>query len=339
MAAVVERDQTGKREDLRDAITYADRKKSKFMTRIKKGTQPSNTLMEWMVDNYPEPRSEGTVDEADVTNFENFAAGRVPLNNRLQIFERKPKVSRLANKVSDVAGVGRRKEMAKSIAKSIVMVKRDMEFHVLSDLEAVVDDGNAGNKTRALGKWIQSTAQAIYPVPDDYRPAAAQIDTTAIASIADDTIIGVMQAIYDVTGDDEADLVGWCGSTFKRAVSKLTLYQPTVANFDSVRRFTQMGDGKKITQSVDVLETDFGTLKLVLAAFINTGGTEGAHKSAASKRLCYVTPMEMLEWRASENPNYRALEDAGGGPRGLTESIGGLVCLNPKPFGAFRPSA
>lgn len=337
MAGLTERTQTAKREDLRDAITYADRKKTKFVSRVKKGTEPSNVLMEWPVDNYPEPRNEGVVDEEDATDFENFAAGRKLLHNRLQIWERKPKVSRLAEKVSDVAGVGKRKEMAKSISKSIVSLKRDLELSLLGDDEMREDDGNNGNKTRALGRWIQSTAQAIHPVDPDYRPPATSIDsTTAIADITDDTIINVMASIFDVTGDDEADLVGWCGSTFKRAVSRLTMYQKTVAGYEAVRRFNGQAAAKTITQSVDILETDFGTLKLQLVTFINTGND---HKTAASKRLCYVTPMDMLELRFKEDPNYRSLEDQGGGPRGISEAIGGLVVLNPKGLGAFRPPA
>lgn len=335
MAGLTERNQTAKREDLRDAITYADRKMTKFVSRVRKGTEPSNVLMEWPVDNYPEPRNEGVVDEEDATDFENFAAGRKLLYNRLQIWERKPKVSRLAQKVSDVAGVGKRKEMAKSISKAIVTAKRDIELTTLGDDEMREDDGTNGNKTRALGRWIQTTAQAVLPVPDEYRPPAASVDaTTAIADITDDSIINVMASIFDVTGDDEADLVGWCGATFKRAITRLTLYQKTVATFEAVRRFNAQSAAKTITSSVDILETDFGTLKLQLVSFINTGND---HKTAASKRLCYITPMDMLELRFSEDPNYRALEDQGGGPRGLVEAIGGLVVLNPKGMGAFRP--
>lgn len=335
MAALTEREQVGKRQDLRDAITYADRKKTRFLSRVKKGTEPSNVLMEWPVDNYPEPRAEGVVDEEDATDFENFAAGRKMLNNRLEIFERKPKVSRLANKVSNVAGVGKRKEMAKSIAKAIVMLKRDIEFRCLGDGEAQEDNGTVGNKTRGFGKWVQATAQDLLPVPADYRPAAAQIDaSTAMANYVDDTIINVMAALYDVTGDEEMSLNGYCGSTFKRAVSKLTLYAKSESGFEVVRRFNQNGTGKSINMSVDVLETDFGTATLQLASFINTGGD---HRSAASKRLCLLLDMDMVEVRFSEDPNYRPLEDAGGGPRGIAEAICGTVCLNPKGLAAFRP--
>ena len=338
MPQLSEREAVAKRQDLSNTIHVADMKKTPFTSSVKKGTNPTNTLVEWPVDNYPAPSSEGAVDEQDAQNFENLGAPDAVLQTRLQIWERKPKVSRLAELAANQAGIGPKRAFAKSVAKSLVMIKRDMEFTSLGDNESRIGTSSQGMRMRGLGKWIQSTAQTDLPVPEDYRPPAASISTTNIADISDDTLTGVVQSMYDQTGDDDMQLTGWCGSRIKRALSRLTMYGKTETGLTLARRYNQPAESGKVTMKVDVLETDYGTIFLRLASFINTGGD---HTSDASKRLCYLTPMndEAMRLRFAENPNNRELENAGGGRRGITEAIGTLEVGNPLWFGKLAPAA
>lgn len=334
MPQLIERDAVAKREDLSDVIHIADKKKTPFFSAVKKGTKPTNTLTEWPVDGYPDPTTEGAVDEQDVTSFENLGTPDAVLQGRVQIFERKPKVSRLAELVANQAGVGTRKAYAKSVAKALVMIVRDIETTALGDNESRVGTSSLGGRMRGLGKWIQATAQSDLPVPADYRPAAAAIYSGNLSDLDDDDLIAVMQSIYDNTGDDEMQLMIFAGSLAKRRMSKLTAYTKDETGYTAVRRYNETG-GKVIRHKVDLLDTDFGQGIIRLSSFINTGGTP---KTDASKRLAHFVNMDTVSMRFAENPNVMELPNMGGGRRALVQAIGTLEVGNPLFNGALKPA-
>src|SRR6056300_712821 len=202
MAGLFEINQIGKREDLLDLLTRVDEKATPFMTLVNKGATPRNTYIEWPVDVYDAPSLGGTVDGSDVSSYENHAANRALLSSYLQTFRRTAQVSRLAQEVSNVAGVS--DEVAEAIAKKGVELLRDMESTCLSDQEHQADDGTNPYLLRGLGTWIRDTAninaQVTHQVPADYRPAAGQYITTATASLTESNIQSVLQSIWNATG-------------------------------------------------------------------------------------------------------------------------------------------
>lgn len=339
MGQVVERNAIAKRQDLSDELSLADSKKTIFTSMVKKTSGPENTLIEWPVDNMPEPQSDGAVDEADTQDFEDLGSPKAVLQTRLQIWERKPKVSRLAQVAMNQAGVGKKKAFAKAVAKGLVALKRDIEFTVLSGREAAIGTAAVGNQTRGLGKWIQDSAQSTYPVDAAFRTPTAAINTgTAIADMTDDTAIGIMQAMYDQTGDSDMTILGICGSIAKRGWSRLVAYDKVPAGLTLTRQFNN-AKGRTVERKVDVLETDFGTVILRLSSFINTDGTVGSHKTDNSKRLTYFVPEEEVSMRFAEEPNSEELPNAGGGPRALISAIGALLVNNPLMFGKHAPTS
>ena len=335
MPQLLERTALGKRQDLSDVMHVADKKKTPFFTAVKKGTKPMNTLTEWPLDSYPSPTTKGAVDEQDVQSWENLSGPDAVLQGRLQIFERKPKVSRMAELASNQAGIGPRKAYAKAVAKGLVMIARDIETTALSDNDSKLGTGKDGAQMRGLGKWISSAAQGDLPVPDKYRPDAAAIYTGALADIGDDDITAVLQAIYDKTGDDDMQLMGFTASAAKRRISRLTQFVKDQAGFTPVRRYEQE-NGDTITSKVDILETDFGQVILRLSSFINTGGDP---TSAASKRLSHFVNMETVSMRFAENPNAEELPNMGGGRRALIQAIGTLEVGNPLFNGGLQPAS
>lgn len=338
MPELIERDAKAKRQDLSDKLHLADQKKTPFISAVAKGTAPISTLGEWATEKYPDPVTEGAVDEQDVQDYEKLEGPDEVLQGRLQIWERKPKVSRLAQVAMAAAGVPRKKAFAKALAKGLIMLKRDMEATCLGDNESRVGTNAQGYKIRGLGRWIQNGAQADLPVPAAYRTPAASIFTGAIGDINDDTIVGIMQSMFDETGDSDMNLTGWVGSSLKRAVSALTWHSKTDADFVNVRSYNADAGADTITRKVDVLDTDFGRAVLRLSSFINTGGDP---KSAASKRLGYIMPMteDAVRMRFATEPHSRELEDKGGGPRALIEAIGRLEVGNPLWMGKIAATA
>lgn len=338
MPAFVERDAVGLRRDLSDALAVADAKKTSYTTALKKGVAPTNTLTEWPVDRYRAPDITGAVDEAPVTEYEDIHNVDAILSGRVQIKQNSWRLSRFADRVMDQAGVGRKKAFAKAMAKAIILLKRDWETIALGDGESQAGTGTVGGRTRGMLKWAQATAQSDLPVDSNYRPPAAQNDTTAVASVTDETITGILQSLCDNTGDFEADLRMTVGSTLRRRLSRLTFHDKDESGYTAVRRFNQSAEDAKLVLKVSVLDTDFGRVQLHTSSFINTGGDP---TSAASKRLALIHPMtdECARMRFAWDLSARELPDDGGGRRAFAESAAVIEVGNPLWLARMVPSA
>lgn len=334
MAALFERTQVGKREDLADYIALVDAKDTPIVSMAPKGNKPGNTLLEWQADNMPAAVTTGSVDGVDVSAYENLNSGRALLQNYIQVFQRAIRVSPLAVDVSRVAGL--RDELAGMVAKGIKTLKRDMEATVSSDNDAQADDGTNPYLTKALGTFISATGGAGgTQVPSAFRTPAASINTTATASFAESDVQGVLTSIYGQTGQfKEYDCV--VGTTLKRAFSNLlfttgitttSTVGVTGSGATAVRTFSRDANSDAYIASVDIFEGDFGRLKLHPSLF-----TPNAFRG-------YVLDMDLLELRYTNMPEVRELPDAGGGPARLIKAVAGLVCKNPLGLGKFSASS
>lgn len=334
MPGLAERNQVGKREDLADVIAIVDARKTPFSSMVKKGKKPGNTLMEWQVDAYDDTKLDGVIDGEDVTDFENAGENRAVLRNYIQKFRRTAMVTTDAEETSDVAGASEG-EMARSIAKKLVEIKRDMESAFLSDNNSQADTGSVPYLTRGLGKWIISAASAdtdVNPVPQAYLPAAAQIITTATASLDEDTDIqGILKAIFD-NGGDGGDYKLICGSTLRRRFTDMTRTDGG-SETAKIRTFQGSQESKEITNSTAIFNGDFGSIEVIASNFIG----RSASTNTTDIDRGYVLDMDKLIARYVSLPKVKKLEDRGGGPRALIDAKVGLICLNPKGMGKFQP--
>jgi|GEM_PF-2572947 len=338
MPAFIERDAIGLRRDLGNALAIADQKKTAFTSMLPKGVAPTNTLTEWPVDQYPAPDVTGAVDEAPVQDFENINNSAAILSGRVQIKQRSFRLSRHADRTMDQAGVGRKKAFAKAAAKALIMVKRDIETICLGDGDSVAGSGTVGTRTRGIFSWANTAAQTDLPVPAGFRVPANSASTTTIANFIDDTVMNILQSIFDQTGDAEMQLCWMVGSTLRKKISRLTAYSLDVASFNQVRNFNQDATSEKITYKVSVLDTDFGRVIVKPSSFINAGGDP---TSAASRRMGIIIPMveEAARLRFAWDPIVEQMPMDGGGPRALAEAAFVLEVGNPLWLGQVQPSA
>ena len=332
MAGLFEINQIGKREDLLDLLTRVDEKATPFMSLVNKGATPRNTYIEWPVDIYDAPSLGGTVDGSDVSSYENHAANRALLSSYLQTFRRTAQVSRLAQELSDVAGVS--DEIADAIAKKGVELLRDLEATCLSDQEHQADDGSDPYLLRGLGIWIRDTAniaaQTSHQVPAAYRPAAGQYITTATASLTETSIQSLLQTIWSATGM-MGDYKLLCDATLRRAFTDFTRTIAT-AGYSS-RNFDFAGDAKKVSNSTTIFEGDFGTVEVIADNFI---GYNAAGTSQTAGRG-YLLDMDKIDLRINKNPAVEKFEDRGGGERFLIEARAALQVRNPIGLAQFNP--
>lgn len=335
--SLVERDAVAKVQDLASEFANAESRKYPFTSAVRKGAPPDNALLEYPVEKYDTPNTNGAVDEADPATYENPSSGDATLNARVHTWERAARIGGHAVTFVKQSGITPRNVVAKKIAKKLVELKGDVELTFLGDQESQVDNGSVGNKTRGLGKWISSSAQTHYPVDSNYRTPAASIDSsTAIADYTDQTITEVMKSAYGEHGDPEAAITIWAGATWKSTLNRFTFYSRNVSNMTAVRQFNQQVADTIRTGKIDFLETEFGTAAVRLSRFINASGD---HTSAASKRLALGTIDELVESRWSAQPYAEKLAKTGRNEKFLVTGTGALAVLNPKPFMAWRPGS
>jgi hypothetical protein len=326
----------GLREDLSDLIAVVDAKSKPLLALAKKGAELVNPdVFSWQADGYNAPSFAGVMAGDDVSTYDSPAAQRAKLSGRCQKFRRSIMVDDFAANISDVAGVGRKKEMARGAAKSIEELGRDIEAAFCSDSDSVQQSGaSTPYRTRGLGAWIASAAQTDLPVPSDYRSVSSAISSTATDSITEGSIQNLLQAIYEQTGTVK-NLVLLCGPTLKRRFTEFTRTQAGSANVAlNVKTYNQDAADKKITATIDMFEGDFGSLQLLPSLLLAQDGV-----AAVQSRRGYIIDPEMVEVRYGRRPAFRELEDRGGGPRGIIDAIAGLVCHNPRGFGKIASTA
>ena len=332
MAGIVERDQSLKRESLSDLMTIVDRKSCPFMSAVKKGSAPKNSFVEWPLDKHKEnlvrtaTYSSGVsnnlpVDGEDITSadFENYD-DRTKCSVYLQYTRRVPKVSRLANMTSDIAGVGYKKEMANSIAKALVTHKRDIESTLCSSQETAQETSSSPYQTRGLGKWISSSAQATLPVPSDFLTPASSIKSASASDAKEEDLRDILQSIYEQTGEADKTFYGLCGTQMKKTISNFTLFTPRTNNLVVSNRDTDEG---RLSASVDIIESDFGVITLNLSSWLEQDARDSSNQydPEVGQKSLFILNMPQLEACYAEDTSVRELPDLGGGPRSIIESV------------------
>jgi len=336
MAMLFEKDQVAKREDLLDLITRVDEKATPFMSLVNKGSTPQNTFISWPVDSYASPALGGTVDGTDVASYDNHAASRALLSSYLQTFRKAYQVSRLAQEVSDVAGLGAGNEIAEASAKAGVELVRNMEATLLSDQEHDADDGTNPYLLRGLGLWIRDTANIAaqnggHQVPAAFRPAAGQINGDPTADITESDIQTMLQTIWSATGMT-GDYKLFADATLRRAFTDFTRTIATAGY--SQRSLNYDGDGTRISNTTTIFDGDFGSVEVIADNFI---GFNAAGSSQEAGRG-YLLDMDKIDLRVNKQPTIERFEDKGGGERFLIEGRAALQVRNPIGLGQFSPA-
>ena len=294
MAATLITNQVGIRQDLSDLIAVVDAKTCPVVSTAKKGSEPINPLTQWQADAFATTGvPSGVLSNTDISSsdFIDNAANRAILSARVQKFREVPSVDDMAQNISEVAGIGKKREMAKAVTKSLEQIKRSMEAAFCSDQESQEQSGASPYLTRGLGKWIQNGAQTDLPVAAAYRTPTASVNTTATASLTEANVQDVLQSIYEQTGKVSTySLI--CGPNLKRAFTGFTRTQFASTNVASaIRTLNQDAEAKKITSTVDIFEGDFGTLELIPSLFLA--------KNASTSRAGVRSPLQLIMRGAS----------------------------------------
>lgn len=330
---LIERTQVGKREALADLIARVDAKTKPLLARIPKGPDRNNMLFSWQMDNFENDADLAVEDGVDADTFGNASPDRFLASTYQTKFRDTAMVSDLAENVSDVAGLPRGEE-AESIMKKLEKLGRSIEAAMCGDQEHQAGAAGVPYKPRGLGVWITADgdgAQSLLPVNANYRPPAASLDTTAMASVTPAIINGLVQSSYQQTGKEHA-FTGLFGPTLRAVFSTFTEQTGSGTSATVIRAYTTQFNQNQGTVGsvVDVFKGDFGTIDILPSLFCATARFNGS--AAANLRRGYIFADEWLQMTHKRKPRVKELEDRGGGPRFLVDSIWGFFPKNTRGF-------
>jgi hypothetical protein len=332
MAGLFESEQVGKIPDLADIISNVESAECPFTSMIPKLKKPLQAKQTWQLEAYPKDGHGGVMDGKDADSF--TSVNRSEVDGRSQKVWNNPAISDFAGEAK-IAGLSRG-EMANQIAKSIVRVKRIIERRCLSNEDCQVDNGtDKANETRGLVKWLSTTAQGVYPVPEAFRPASDTQISGALTAVTETAFKAACRAAYKKRNGANT-LDGFLGIDLKAKLNDWFVYTADVSNFTAVRQFNQDAKDGAIQLSVDTLLMDTGKVRLHPTSFLYTDKTTG-EDTAYTHRSGVLVMMEMLGLGYNRWPRVQKLENKGGGERAFIDMALTLMVLNPKGFWKFQP--
>jgi hypothetical protein len=241
----------GNREDLSDVIYRIDPTDTPFMTGIDKA-KATAVNHEWQTQALAAPDTANAQLEGDDATT-NAVTPTVRLGNVCQISD---KVARVTGTQQAVQHAGRDDELAYQEMLKGLELKRDLESILVGTNQAkVAGNDTTARKTASVLSWLKSNTAKGAGGAD---PAAAdgsgsRTDGTQRA-FTEANLKGVLQSIWNNGGKPDTIMTGGFNKqVFSTFTGRATPFEETKA--------------KKIVASVDVYESDFGTLKVVANRF------------------------------------------------------------------------
>ena len=325
MAKLTEPNQTGAIESWEELVALADVAETPFTSMVRKSSKPTDVLHHWQAKKYPKVGHQGAPDK-DADDFNTVPRAR--LKTYVQRTWRNPAVGYFAQNVVKLHG-GIADEMASQIADAITLVKRQIEQRCLSNSEMRASaDANIGYETRGVAQWISNGAQSVEPVPEDYRPASANIYTGTVADFDQDQFMTMAASAYKERNGRKR-LMGFVGIDLKQQIDKWSAVYPAQGGSDGlVRSLNSDQSAKDYIQVVDRVEVSAATVDLHCSSFMYTGEEDGAD-SANTHRSGFFLDMDMWRMNYSSEPSVLRLPEKGGGPKAVVDACFSLMCLNP----------
>ena len=307
------------REDLTDVLTILAPEETPVLSSASKQAA-SSTFVEWTVDKLSDPVTTGIAEGADVTSFTDQFAGRARLGNYVQKFRRDFMVSDLQEAVESVGPA----KIAQAEAKAIRELKRDIEATLVSDNDRSVENG-AGTpyKLRGLGDFLDSSGPS--DVPADYRTPSNSINTDGV-NISETSLNGLIKSVYTEIGDTQ-NLTLIADTGLRTQISDFARFaDANHAGADNMRAVNYDGNSSTIKLSVDVYQSDFGTISIINSnPACSPAGTTADRGYLINPQ--YYGIHELIPMGSTRSPNL------GGGDRGFVDCSLTLGVYHPKAHG------
>ena len=257
----------GNREDLIDLITMISPTKTPVLS-MTGSTRATSVLHEWLTDTLASPTANAQIEGNDATAVAVTAPSR--LNNYCQILDKKYTISETQEAVEKA---GRSSEAGYQLQKAMKELATDIEYAFVVNSAAASGASGTARQLKGLAGWVttnQSTA------------TANRASTSAILD-------ALLQTVWAAGGDPDVILTG--------GAQKIAFNNTT--NFPGMTK-NVTADAKKIVNSVDVYESPFGVMKLVLSHVMNTSLANQIFALEIAKfRKAWLRPIKKKDLAAS----------------------------------------
>lgn len=289
----------GNREDLTDVIYRISPTATPLLNMAAK-SKASNTLHEWQVQDLAAAAANAQVEGDDATAKAVTVTQR--LQNRTQISSKTVIVSGTQQSMNPA---GRKDELAYQLSLASLELKRDMEFALTQNNTAAT-----GTRTsRGLVGWVVDNKDAgVGYVAASYTGNTAQTDGTQRA-FTETQLKSVLQQCFTNGGEPDTIMVG---PAQKQTFSTFT---------GGTTRFDKSEDSK-LTASIDVYVSDFGTLNVVPNRFQRT--RDAFVLQSDKMAVAYLRPFQTKELAKTGDADRRQI---------VVEYT--LECRAPKAHGAI----
>ena len=283
-------DQVGKKEDIEDIIYQISPTDTPFISNIGT-TKAHNTLHQWQTHELAATGTNAAVDGADAGNGTQLTT--TMLNNHTQIFTKVANTSGTANAVQTY---GRAKEHAFQILNHGIELKRDVEHAMVGAGQA----GTAGNNTTP--RQLKSAQNFI----DSATTNTAGSNRTLTEALVKDAL----KKCYNEGGQPNILMVS-------------ANHADVIAGFaenTSGSRNRDFGTGTTVTAAVDIYQSPWGKVNVVLNRHINENTVLALDKNYWSRAV--LRPVQTIKLAKTGDSEKTLL---------LTEQT--LVCRSPKASG------
>jgi len=341
---LIEKNVVGKKTDWANYITLSDEHETPLLRRLPKGEKPVNVVKNYQADTYETPTPVAWPEGKSWDTFTAAGAQRVPLAARCQYFVQTAAVGKLAEDVTDTAGVT--DELAREVTKKMTVMARQMECAAASDQPSAADAGptssTSGNAFRGMGAWIQTGAQtdADVAVAASIRPAANQVKTTAIASLVENDLKQMMQSMWEKAGGTNRNLLGVIGGSAMTIIAEnFQFFLPSSTSTQSTARVSNRNvtDGR-LGSNIRTYQSVWGEVELVPSKWNQFAGFSGGSATYGPYRSYFLHP-EMWSWNWNQKPTVYKPEYKGGSYTSAIEAIVMLLCKNPIAEAAWKPAS
>lgn len=276
-------------EDVTSLITNVDYESTPFYSSLAE-SQATNTLHQWLVDTYAASADNAQAEGNDLSFTDITPPSRT--TNVVQLFQKDVRVS---NTEQRVAHYGMSDPYTYQLKKKMKELARDIEKALVAGTRA---SGSSGVARRLNG------AIALITTNKTARNSGTSLSETEFNDI--------LQGIYDSGTDISVDKA-FTGAALKRVISGYTA--GSTKNVDA--------EGKRLTATVAVYESDFGVVSIHLEREVpTTAGNKGILMVDSSKwRVAYLT---------DGRPQHIPLATIGSAKRGMLEGELTLESLNEK---------
>lgn len=233
-------DQVGKAEEVSDVISIIAPTETPFQTMIGKAKTRSKGP-QWQEDDLDAPADNAHIEGADAPSANQIAT--VLRQNYVQQYVKTVQVTDLTG---EIELYGRDDELAYQFAKKGKEIKRDLEKTLVNVVQTKV----AGNESDT-----PSRMDSVYSMID----ASVTSSNSGTGRAVDESLwLDVMETLYDVGGECEVVMIP------PKHARKVADFAFKSISSQVARNRHLTGDGKKVTNVVDVYEGPHGTVRVVM---------------------------------------------------------------------------